>query len=815
MSPYPKGASIPRRDFLATTGSAMAAGLILRDVSAEDERQQASTIPPHRPLYLEGIHAYIDRVSVHAGEAVRVYASSTLPYELELVRLGQNVDGPEGDEVLAACSVPDPTVQPIHPGSYVHAPPLANEPLSALTVECWVRLWDLTGEQCIISQFDHSRSAGFALSVNRQGEVFWYAGDGGPFQERWRHASPAGTLLRTQTAEPSVPTPERVAFGGRGIQLAPWHHLVVVCDGRLSRLFVDGRPVAEWPTPIAVRPGTAPLRLGAWGRDGQADGFLDADLAMPALYARALSAAEIAARYKDKALKRPPSDALLACWPLDEERGDLVADIGPNQHHGRIINLGTWMIGGPAFKANLDRFAPYNPAADPERGHGLRLASDDLYDCRWQPTHEFHLPASARSGIYAARFHVQVEGRPRLYHALFIVKPAGEAPPAPIAFIAATNTWRAYCGTPFCETWDGIGQAVGHAYVNSPGKPPEFSFYWQHYAGQGGYQMGLRLPWPVAGPYTYHAHQDWRCSHLCHADRLTLTWLQRAGYRVDVYADLDLHQHPDLLARYRAICIAGHSEYWSRQAYDGLMHYLEHGGQVLCFSGNTIFWRVSFDDDCTVMECRKVDAPGAQMPPDLRGEAWHSHDGARGGMARECGMPAWSLLGLEFMSVFDVTSEGIGPYRVAADHPLFHQPHETGLGPGDPFGASPSGRPELIGHEGDVRISTLARVCLQPLPEGAFHPTEDPPGIVLLAEGVADWNRVQGAPWDYFQRPVVAPPERTAIDVAAEMIYWERPDGGRVFHAGSVSAGHGFANDPRFALLVRNVLHRFGIPSES
>jgi len=149
---------------------------------------------------------------------------------------------------------------------------------------------------------------------------------------------------------------------------------------------------------------------------------------------------------------------------------------------------------------------------------------------------------------------------------------------------------------------------------------------------------------------------------------------------------------------------------------------------------------------------------------------------------------------------------------VAADHPLFHTPHETGLKVGDAFGAAPSGRPELIGHEGDVRISTLARVCLQPLPEGATHPTADPPGIELLAEGVADWTRVEGAPWDYFQRPVVAPPQRTAIDVAAEMIYWERPEGGRVFHAGSVSAGHGFANDPRFGLLVRNVLHRFGIP---
>lgn len=146
-------------------------------------------------------------------------------------------------------------------------------------------------------------------------------------------------------------------------------------------------------------------------------------------------------------------------------------------------------------------------------------------------------------------------------------------------------------------------------------------------------------------------------------------------------------------------------------------------------------------------------------------------------MARECGMSACPVLSLEYMSVFDVTREGIGPYRVVRNHLLFHQPHETGLAPGDVFGASPTGWPELIGHEGDVRISTLARICLQPLPSGAVHLTDDPAGIVLLAAGIADWNRVEGASCDYFQRPVITPPERTGIDVVAEVIYCERPEG--------------------------------------
>ena len=72
---------------------------------------------------------------------------------------------------------------------------------------------------------------------------------------------------------------------------------------------------------------------------------------------------------------------------------------------------------------------------------------------------------------------------------------------------------------------------------------------------------------------------------------------------------------PELLAGYRVLVVNGHSEYWSRPMYEGLRRYLDGGGNVVCLSGNSLFWRVSFDEAGTVMECRKVDAPGDQVPP--------------------------------------------------------------------------------------------------------------------------------------------------------------------------------------------------------
>src|SRR5262249_25034244 len=155
-------------------------------------------------------------------------------------------------------------------------------------------------------------------------------------------------------------------------------------------------------------------------------------------------------------LTLPGDPDLLACWPLAEERGDRAADVSRHGRHARIINQATWMIGGPSFDADVPRFGTYDPTKDPKRGHGLRLASDDLFDCRWKVNHEYRIPDTARSGIFVGRLRFQHDGEERLYHTVFIVKKAATRPKAPIAFLCSTNTWRAYAATPFSPTWPGL-----------------------------------------------------------------------------------------------------------------------------------------------------------------------------------------------------------------------------------------------------------------------------------------------------------------------------------------------------------------------
>ena len=72
------------------------------------------------------------------------------------------------------------------------------------------------------------------------------------------------------------------------------------------------------------------------------------------------------------------------------------------------------MIGGPSFNAReIGRHdTTYDPTKDPKRGHGLRLASDELYNARWDVSHRFRISADAKSGVYAGRFAFEIDGKP-------------------------------------------------------------------------------------------------------------------------------------------------------------------------------------------------------------------------------------------------------------------------------------------------------------------------------------------------------------------------------------------------------------------
>ena len=743
------------------------------EVSERIERE----IPSHREIILPGLHAYAQK-SIAAGETIEFRVSSSAPYELNVVRLGPDPENRDEDPGLDTVRVEKPKTQPIHPGSYVHVDERLPEerPLTQLTLECWIRPFAFDGWQGLVNQHDYPNRCGIGLFIN-DGRIAFITGDGGDHNRSSLHQTKSG-LIKTQH----------------------WHHVVATWDGKIKRIFIDGNLAGEWPFTDIVRPGRTPLRIGAYGTKGVAGNFYNGDIAMVAVYDQAVDADQVEARMIDRGLNIPKGNSVLACWPFSEERGERVSDVGVDGRHGQIVNRATWMIGGPSFDAGaIDRHdTVYDPTKDPRRGHGLRLASDELYNARWNVSHRFRIPVDAKSGVYAGRFDFEVDGKPMRYFTTFIVRRNQSRPKAPLLVLMSTNTWLAYNSSPFPEN-----HGPGLTYMGTKGlktahpDAATYSGYLDHRNGQPTYKIGLKLPWPAAGPNKTYVNEFY--SHLLRGERFLHLWLDQNGYDYDVITDHDLDRNPEVLDGYKAVCVNGHSEYWSARAYEGLDDYLKNGGAALVMSGNTMFWRVSFDETGEVMEVRKFGKGIGGRRLAQVGELYHSHDFRRGSLMRFCGYPAWKVVGLTCIG----WGGAFKPYRVDnPDHFLFNRPHQLGLKKGDAFGFI---NEELgaVGHEFDVRLSTLQRATA----DSAIKGLVEPQGITTVASShddrrVIDYN-AEG------HKPRIGD-EKTI----AEIIYWERPAGGRVFHTGSIATAWGVYHDDSMSKLLKNVLHHFGIKSK-
>ena len=754
------------------------------------------SLPAHRPITVPGLHAYAQK-SVAAGDEIEFRVSSTAAYKLSVVKLGSDPEDRENDPVLQVFSAAEAKTQPIHPGSYVHIEKSlpADRQLSALTLECWIRPFSLSGWQGLVTQHDYPNHCGIGLFLN-EGRIVFITDDGGEFNRASLHQTDSG-LVKVQR----------------------WHHIAGTWDGKVKRIFVDGKLAGEFPYQAVVRPGKTAMRIGAYGSDGRSDNFYNGDVAMVAVHGQALSGDQIKDRVTDHGLTIPKGNHVLACWPFNEERGTRVADAGVDGRHGQIVNRGTWMIGGPSFDAaKIDRHdTDYDPTKDPHRGHGLRLASDELYDARWNVSHKFRIPDDAKSGIYAGRFDFEIDGEPKRYFTTFIVRPptgnpkrergtddgtdrslahaSGYHAKAPLLVLVSSNTWLAYNSAPFpVNHGPKLTQMGTGGLASSHPGAPAYSCYRDHRFGQPTYKIGMKLPWPAAGPNKTYINDQY--SHLMRGERFLHLWLDRNGYEYDVMTDRDLDRNPELLKGYEAVVINGHSEYWSARAYDGIDRYLKAGGDAIVLSGNTMFWRVTYDQDDEFMECRKYGTGIGGRKLAQVGELYHSHDFRRGSLMRFCGYPAWKVVGLTCIG----WGGAFKPYQVdRPDHFLFQEPHLVGLQKGEAFGWIRKGV-GAVGHEFDVRLSTLQRATADSAVKGLVEPK----GITTIASSndarrVIDYNAEGHKP-------------RIGNDqTIAEIIYWERPTGGRVFHTGSIATAWGAYHDEAMSKLLKNVLHHFEV----
>jgi hypothetical protein len=285
-------------------------------------------------------------------------------------------------------------------------------------------------------------------------------------------------------------------------------------------------------------------------------------------------------------------------------------------------------------------------------------------------------------------------------------------------------------------------------------------------------------------------------------------WAEAQGIGFDYLTDYDLDADARALDPYAVVILVGHSEYWSGREREAIDAFLDRGGRLAIFSGNTAFWKVRWEDDGKTLVCHKW--KGFEAEAVVPADATHlwSHPAF--------GRPEAATTGLSFIfggyhRLGLCAARGIGGYTVYRDQhwalagcDLYY---------GDVFGDEVP----LLGYENDGCPLTFGEDGL-PAPVARLGVPENLEIIALAPAAFAE------SPSPY--RPLI-PPEQ--LEVAAQIAYGAsdaaaqarvlrghavmacfKRGAGEVFNGGTTEWAHGLAaNDPFVTRITRNVLRRF------
>jgi hypothetical protein len=382
-------------------------------------------------------------------------------------------------------------------------------------------------------------------------------------------------------------------------------------------------------------------------------------------------------------------------------------------------------------------------------------------DSDWDwPVYEYLIPRYWESGVYVAMFvsdeyadaHDPADPRCHDAAALFVVK-GGQAN-GHILYKLPILTYHAY---------NEIGDPCGSLYTGGYSK-----LTWRRPGGG----VGGR-PWDYYFPDPYD--QSSPRQTFWHWDVPFIYWLERTRFEVDYCTDLDIHENiGNFLDDYRLLLSVGHDEYWSEAMRRNVAVFVEQGGNLAFFSGNTCWWRVRLVDDNTAFVCDKSTLAGTGRKRDQW--FWFDPENRLTGVSHRNGGGQWWG-----------ERERIGYTVQHSDHWVFEG---TGLRDGDVFGADHA----LIGYECDG-----ASISDQPDKRGFATPNHNdgtPENFVIL--GIAKIGP------DWAQDPEDFPGGRTAT----MGIY---DNNGVVFTAATTDWARVLARgEPDVEKITENVLRRLG-----
>ncbi|CAN5470242.1 hypothetical protein BH10CHL1_BH10CHL1_36370 [soil metagenome] len=229
--------------------------------------------------------------------------------------------------------------------------------------------------------------------------------------------------------------------------------------------------------------------------------------------------------------------------------------------------------------------------------------------CKWPVTFSLRIPEDWRSGYYEVTLHGDgAQGPEADSHAFFVVRSAHPGRDNSILLVLSTNTYNAY------NKWGGECLYTGVSHV-SFARPLEPGFLVR--PEEDGYDGRMANVLAEPDP-DHHQLQDyllrnqvalWSTSGGWYNwERRFVRWAERNGYQLDFAINSDLEFHPELLRHYKLMVSMGHDEYWTWGMRNTVDQFVDQGGNVAFFSGNTVYWQVRYEDDGRTMVCYKYGA---------------------------------------------------------------------------------------------------------------------------------------------------------------------------------------------------------------
>ena len=453
----------------------------------------------------------------------------------------------------------------------------------------------------------------------------------------------------------------------------------------------------------------------------------------------------------------------------------------------------------------------------------------DSFGCGWPEAAAFTVGADWASGYYDL---VLTDAAGTAWHHFVVVRPPAGERRAAALLVLATNTYHAY------NWWGGRSAYCDVGALMSGAKPLAEAM-----AGATGILSTARpfpqmliaapadvprlanrrprgfeeRPWAGGDPAWMRARRvspyDLSAGFLNKWEHVFAAWAEREGLALDYATDRDLDGEPGALDGYAAVILVGHSEYWTAGQRAAIEDFVDAGGGLAIFSGNTAFWKVRFDDDGATFVCHKwkgfeVDAAAA-TDPALGTHLW-SH--------RAFAAPEAEITGLTFL-FGGYHRLGLCAARGAGGYTVYRDRHWALDGTDLYYGDVVGSELPLIGYENDG-----CRFDFGPdgLPR-AIPALGVPEGLEIIALAPCAFGEDAGSPY----RPLI-PPER--LDAIAAEVFGDpgladspalvrghavmasfRRGRGEVFNGGTTEWAHGLAaGDPFITRITRNVLTRFG-----